>query len=353
MNIVFLYTELAGYTITCLKQVVKDYPEVSIHVFRWPVNNEAPFEFDFSGINIYDKSGFSLDQLKTKISDLNPKCLIVSGWVDKDYTAISKNYKKKIPVVLTLDNHWRGDIKQLIASQLSRFLIRSKFSRAWVPGEIQAKFARKLGFKENEIFKGFYAADVDLFKTYGKKALDIKGKEYPKRFLYVGRYVEHKGIFDIWKAFIDLQNEEPNDWEMWSVGTGDQWNNRLEHPKIKHLGFVQPSDFQEIIDQTSVYLLPSHFEPWGVSLHEFVAAGYPVLVSNEIGSSEAFCRDGKNGFVFENGNVESIKDAMHKMMNISQERFNEMASLSRTLSLQITPGLWAKTLMEIVNGTKK
>lgn len=351
MNIVFLYTELAGYTITCLKQVIKDYPKTELYVFRWPVNNEAPFNFDFEGINIYNKNDFDLASLERKVAEINPDCLIVSGWVDKDYTNIAKQYKKKIPVVLTIDNHWRGDVKQLVASKLSRFLIRTKFNKAWVPGEVQAKFARKLGFKEQDISKGFYAADTDLFIKYGDVADAKKKKNYPKRFLYVGRYVEHKGIFDIWNAFTQLQKEEPNDWELWSVGTGDQWDNRIEHTKIKHFGFLQPEAFQEVVNDSSIYLLPSHFEPWGVSLHEFAAAGFPVLVSDKIGSAEAFCENGKNGYSFSGGNVNEIKKVMKKMMNLSQERFDEMSNHSRTLSLQITPEKWAKTLMKIANGT--
>lgn len=350
MNIVILYTELAGYTITCLKQVVKDYPEVKLHVFRWPMNNEAPFHFDFGEISIYDKNEIDLNALRQKVSEIGPDALIVSGWIDKDYTTIAKEYKKKIPVVLTLDNHWRGDLKQIIASRLSRFLIRDKFNRAWVPGEVQAKFARKLGFKEEHIYKGFYSADTELFSAFGEKTKSIKEREFPKRFLYVGRYTEHKGIFDVWKAFIELQNESPNDWELWSVGTGDQWDNRVEHEKIKHLGFVQPEGFQEIIDQTSIYLLPSHFEPWGVSLHEFAAAGFPVLVSDKVGSREVFCQDGNNGFVFEYGDIESIKTSMKKMMELSQEQYIAMSNKSRTLSLQITPEKWANTLMKIANG---
>ncbi|CAG5079775.1 glycosyltransferase family 4 protein [Parvicella tangerina] len=351
MKIVFLYTELAGYTITCLKQVIKDYPDVGLHVFRWPVNKEAPFDFDFEGIQIYNKQELSREELFAKVAKINPECIVISGWIDKDYTAIAKAYKQKIPVVLTIDNHWRGNLKQIAASKLSRFLIRNKFNKAWVPGEIQAKFARKLGFTEEDIFKGFYSADTELFARYGDSVSSAKHENFPKIFLYVGRYVEHKGIFDIWKAFVELQEELSNDWELWSVGTGDQWEERIEHPQIKHLGFVQPTDFQEIIDQTSVYLLPSHFEPWGVSLHEFVAAGYPVIVSDQVGSAEAFCEEELNGYTFSAGSVAEIKKAMKKMMDLPQDRFNEMANHSRTLSLQITPEKWAETLIKIANGT--
>lgn len=348
MKILFLYSELAGYTLTCLKQFKEEFPESSLFVVRWPVNKEAPFNFDFEGITVLEKSDYPGDQLSKKVAQINPDGLVVSGWMDKDYTAIAKLYKKKIPVVLTIDNHWRGDLKQIVASKLSRFLIRNKFNRVWVPGEVQAKFARKLGFKENHIFKGFYSADVELFEGYGIRCKEEKRAAYPKRLLYVGRYVEHKGIFDIWNAFIELQDEETSEWELWSVGTGDQWENRLEHDKIKHLGFVQPNEFADIINKTSVYLLPSHYEPWGVSLHEFAAAGYPVLVSDKVGSSEAFCTDAKNGYVFESGNLVDLKNKLKILMNMNQKTYNEMSEESIRLSESITPTTWAITLNEII-----
>lgn len=350
MRIVFLYSELAGYTVNCLQTLRSLDPEIQLSVVRWPINKEAPFKFNLDGIEVYEKNDYTSEQLVNLVEKLNPDCLLVSGWMDKSYTSIAKKMVRRIPVVLTIDNHWRGDLKQIVASKLSRFLIRNKFNTVWVPGEAQARFARKLGFSQDKIYTGFYAADVNLFNHYFEEARDKKMTSYPRRLLYVGRYVQHKGIFDIWNAFVELQSENPNDWELWSVGTGDQWDNRVIHEKIRHLGFVQPDRFQEIIDQTSVYLLPSHFEPWGVSLHEFVAAGYPVLVSKNVGSSEAFCDGGKNGFQFDSGNIQEIKQKMKKLMGLTQKDYLLMSDNSRELARKITPIKWSETLMKIVHG---
>ena len=82
-----------------------------------------------------------------------------------------------------------------------------------MPGKRQRQFAKKLGYKSSEISEGFYSADVDLFSSYFEKAKESKSSNFPKRFIYVGRYVKHKGIFDMWNAFIELQKEHPNDWE--------------------------------------------------------------------------------------------------------------------------------------------
>jgi glycosyltransferase involved in cell wall biosynthesis len=348
MNILFLYSELAGYSIACMKKVIELYPNVKIIVIRWPVNKEAPFQFDFGAIEVHEKNTFSEEQLITFVKEINPTLIVCSGWMDKTYVKICQIYKGKIPTVLTLDNHWRGDLKQRLAQVLSPFFIKSRFSHAWVPGEKQYVYAKKLGFKGDKVKKGFYSADVDLFINYRNRLKTETDNHFPKRLLYVGRYVKHKGIFDLWKAFIELQVEQPNDWELWCVGTGDQWGNRVEHPKIKHLGFLQPNEFDEVINQTSVYVLPSHFEPWGVSLHEFVSAGYPVICSHEVGSSEQFLKNYENGYLFSTGDISQLKSAMLKVMKLNNESFSKMQIKSIELSQTNTPFTWAKTLMDFI-----
>ncbi len=353
MKVLFLYTELAGYTINCMKTSMEIFPELSIHVVRWPVNQEAPFQFDFGNVKVYEKEHFKGKSILEWAKKQNPDAIIASGWIDKEYNIICKYFVKKIPVVVALDNHWRGDFKQKLAAALRKWTVLDKFNTAWVPGQKQYDFALKLGIPKHKIFEGFYSADVSLFESYAQnKKSNKENKKFSKKILYVGRYVEHKGIFDMWNAFIELQNENPNDWELWCVGTGDQWENKIEHPQIKHLGFKQPDEFQEIIDQTSIYILPSHFEPWGVSLHEFVAAGFPILCSDKVGSSEVFCEDGKNGFIFKSENIQSLKESMRRVMQMNQEEFSKMSQESTRLSKRITPEIWSKTLIEIVKNGK-
>jgi glycosyltransferase involved in cell wall biosynthesis len=153
----------------------------------------------------------------------------------------------------------------------------------------------------------------------------------------------------MWNSFIELQNEQPNDWELWCIGTGDEFDNKIEHDKIKHFGFVQPSEMEYYIKNTGVFILPSHFEPWGVVAHEFAAAGFPLILSDKIGAGIKFLDNGCNGFVFPAGNKEAIKDAFRKLIDSSENELLNMQKKSIELSLLITPEKWANTLMKLVN----
>ncbi len=348
MKVIFLYTELADYFLKCCEEL-SNYSEVSI--VRWPINKEAPFKFNYSEkIKIYAKEDYSYKQLETLVEQINPDILICSGWIDKEYLKLAKKYFNKIPTVLTCDTHWRGGLKQHIAIILSRFFLLNKFSHAWVPGSPQTTYVRKLGFAKEKISTGFYSCDLSKFNKVNERQKLLKQKSFPKRLLFVGRYYEFKGIVDLWTAFTQVQNETPNEWELWCLGTGSL--SPLQHPKIKHFGFVQPKDLEPILEQCGVFILPSHFEPWGVVVHEYAAAGFPLLLSEAVGASEAFLDEGKNGFSFPSKNVNELKKVIKKVVNLSSKELILMSEHSHVLAQSNSPEKWANTVIKIYNGHK-
>ena len=345
-KVLFLYTELAGYVLACFDALLEE--EVEVSVVHWPINPEAPFKFHYDErIQWYEKSQYPAQKLASLVQEINPDIIYTSGWIDKDYVKVARSYVKKIPVVVGFDNRWFGNPKQQLATLLSPFLVRRNFNRAWVPGELQAVYARKLGFKPSQIYTGFYSADVEMFRKTFDRIFPSKEKKFPHRFIYTGRYMSFKGITDLWEAFIELHRETDTDWELWCVGTGDLVDQAPEHPAIKHCGFVQPEKLPEIMEQTGVFILPSHFEPWGVVMHEFAAAGFPILCSDQIGAAEQFLEPGKNGYSFPASNVEKIKLAMKSMIEKSEEELLEMGRESHRMADRISPKTWAKTLMSI------
>jgi len=340
-KIVFLYSEIAGYFLACVAALSK---HADVLVVRWEINKEAPFQFTIpNGVEVVVKSDFSFEELTQKVHNFKPNTVVCSGWMDKDYLKIVKSFKKRVPTVLTLDNHWTGDIKQKIASALSPFLFKNKFTHAWVPGNPQKLFAQKLGFKNN-VLTGFYCADTNLYDSFYQQ----QNNAFKKQFLYVGRYVKHKGIFEMWQAFIELQNESPNDWEMLCIGTGDEWDNRLKHDKIKHIGFVQPADMKPYLTEKSVYILPSKFEPWGVTVQEFAVTSCPLILSQKVGAHEQFLKNKQNGFLLNEVTVDTLKNAMKQIMNQSNVELMKMSNLSHELGMAYQPKMWANTILSLV-----
>ncbi|RCW27043.1 glycosyltransferase involved in cell wall biosynthesis [Marinilabilia salmonicolor] len=338
MNILFLYTELASYFLAGVKELTKNGH--SVHIVRWPVNKEAPFQFDFpEGATVYERNHYNKEELVELAKSIQPDVIISSGWVDKGYLSVCRYFKGCIPTVMSMDNQWHGTLRQQLMRLAAPWLLHPAYSHAWVPGAPQKTYALKLGFKKQHIHEGFYSADVRLFASSSTDRTE--STSYPRKLVYVGRYVQQKGLDLLFPAFIELQEESPNKWELWCAGTGELFEQRPQHPKIKHLGFLQPDELKQTLKETGVFVLPSRFEPWGVVVHEMAAAGFPMICSTAIGGATRFLEEGKNGFLFENEDKESLKNALRQIMSLSDEELRAMAGHSHQLGISYNPEMWA------------
>jgi len=341
MKILVLYEELALYLINGFNELASK-SDCEILIISKKINSVAPFKFDnlHKNITIKEREGFSEEQLMDLSKKFKPNLVFLGGWIHKPYLKIIKALQSK--TIIAFDNQWQGNLRQILGSFYFRFTLKKYIHHAFVPGTQQAGFATKLGFKENEITKGLYCCDFDLFSSYAK--FKTEGT-IPKRFLFVGRYAKEKGIEDLWKAFIEVQNEKPSEWELWCLGKGEI--QAVQHPKIRHFGFLQPSEMDDIIKNTGVFVLPSSFEPWGVVVHEYASAGFPLLCSDKVGANDMFLSDNINGFVFNAGNISQLKEKLNKFTHMSNIELNGMAKKSFELASGLTTKKWADKLKKI------
>lgn len=346
MQIVFLYTELAEYTLACFK-ALKQKEGVELTVIHYPINPEAPFDFNFQGIgNFRCVNEFKGSvELRTFLESIRPDVIVSSGWVNKLYVETCRYFtKKECVTVLAMDNHWKGSLKQKLLSLVSPFTLKKTFKKIWVPGKPQVEYAKRLQFEMKDITEGSYCCDTDKFSQYYMRYKEQKDFQFPKKLLCVARYVSWKGYKELWDAFIELQEEIPNEWELWCAGTGEQFEQRAIHPKIKHLGFVQKDQWDSIIKETGVFVLASHEEPWGVAVQEFAAAGYPLVLSDKIGAASQFLTD-INGYSFKANDKEDLKTMLRKIVNADNNVLSEMGKNSHKAALSNTPDIWCNRLV--------
>lgn len=346
-SVLILYMELAGYTVNSINKLVEEH-DLLVHVVAYPVNAEAPFEFDFHpSVTLHKRKDHSFESLNKLANTIKPKLIFSGGWSDKVYLEIVSKHKD-VPSVLIFDNQWEGSVRQYMAMAYARVKLVTRFDYVFIPGEPQRRFAKNMGFKDEAIKTGYYTCELEKFNGFYERSNAEKFEQMPKRLLYVGRYIPQKGIFDLFETFSELTEEGFADWELHCLGTGDLWDQRLIHPNIVHHGFVQPKDFESHIANTSIFVLPSHFEPWGVVAQEMAASGYPMVLSDKIGAASAFLEDGQNGASYESGNKPALKAALKQMMSIDQTTFATMAKKSHALAQKISPSLWAQTMVDMM-----
>lgn len=351
-KVLFLYTEAAPYVIACLEKLAVLH-QVKVHLVRWPVNNEAPFDLDRTAIHVRERDRAIWD-LADFVRHLRPDAIFTSGWVDKGYLKICREHRHRgIPVVMCSDTAWRGDLRQRVAALLGRPMVRGSFTHAWVTGEAQAGYARRLGFDADRIRKGFYSADTDRFLPIGERYLQ-RNSPRPRRFLCVARYISTKGHQYLCDAFAELCDAGvAGDRELWIAGTGELYDQVRQsksgqHPRITHLGFKQPAEMEALLDQADVFILPSTYEPWGVVVHEHACAAMPLLLSDAVGAAERFLRAGVNGFLFKSGSKDDLKIAMRRMIVLNDAELLAMGRKSHALAREWDLEKWAATAMELI-----
>lgn len=346
MNILVLHSRLSGYWMACMRTFVNNHGG-SFYVVRKKVSANAPFDFENEkGINLFDFSSFSGSQLMNFCKDKNPDLVYVSGWSENSYLKVCRYFlKKDIPVVCGLDNHWKGSIRQILGKYFLRYVSPNNFSHLWISGLYQFEYARHLGFRKKNILTGVYSADVNAFSQFRKISRD---KAYPKSFLYVGRFIERKGILELAEAFQKIKDSTGTDWTLTLVGNGPLKNELKKFDSISVLDFVQPDKLPELMGNHGVFVLPSKIEPWGVVIHEASASGLPILSTFNCGAATAFIRNGYNGYVTNSENVDDLHHSLMKFIGKNDTELYQMGDFSYELSRQFTPRTWASTLRELI-----
>ena len=169
-----------------------------------------------------------------------------------------------------------------------------------------------------------------------------KFNKYPHKFLFVGRFTKVKGIDRLADSWKELQ-KLGHDWELILIGNGNYFSKIKELPNVIIKDFLQPADLIKEIEKAGCFILPSINEPWGVVVHEFSAAGCPLVLSNDIGAKSTFLIDGFNGYSFkhDSDNSSMIK-AMKKIINKTDNDLVKMSRNSHKISRKISPTSSAK-----------
>lgn len=347
MKILYLYAEVMGYTMATIRELAGRGNEV--HVVQWDHKKLTPYRApDVPNVFVYNRSELSVKQIKMLAKYLSPGATVVSGWMDRGYMDVAKYLRVKgLPVVIGLDSHWHGTLKQSLTLVLGRLGYFSRFySHAWVAGLHQFEYARRLGFSGKNIVYDLYSADLVLFNRAYQDTKEKKDNIFPHRFLFVGRFEPVKGLDVLLQAWQQLV-ETKGDWELHLIGNGSLKAKLEATAGVVVKGFIQPEQLIQEVANAGCFLLPSRSEPWGVVVHEFAAAGLPLIVSDVVGAASAFLISGLNGYSFKVNDPKALANRMSQIINKSDQELLAMAVSSHALSQRVTPETSACNLLSV------
>lgn len=224
--------------------------------------------------------------------------------------------------VLPLDNIYK---KNSLKIRILKYFL-NKASAIWVPGEASLQYHHKvLEVDKAKIFKGSYTLDtkylydeiVKLNSNKGSFRKSLGLSEDTFVFLFVGKLISSRNINNLLKAFINASSENLNT-SLIVIGDGPetsiitQFLEQHKENKVIHINGVAFEELHSFYSCCDAYVHPGA-EPYSLALIEAAIAGKPILSTNEVGAAYDCVKDGYNGYMIRNNDIQALTETMIKI----------------------------------------
>ena len=140
-----------------------------------------------------------------------------------------------------------------------------------------------------------------------------------KRVVAIARYSHEKGIDLLLKAW-SIVEKQISDWRLDVYGDGDRtpYEQLIDDLKINRKSCQlhgRTDDVEKEYCNSSIFVLSSRFEGFGMVLTEAMACGLPVVSFDCPWGPRSIITDGEDGLLVENGNVEALASSLSKLMS--------------------------------------
>ena len=145
-----------------------------------------------------------------------------------------------------------------------------------------------------------------------------------KRVIAVGRYVYQKGFDILLKSWSIVEKQCP-DWLLTIVGQGERQKYevlidelKIDRTRCKLLGPTER--IQDEYMSSSIFVMSSRFEGFGMVLAEAMACGLPVVSFDCPCGPKDIIQNKIDGVLVENGNVDKLAEALIMMIQHPEQR---------------------------------
>ncbi len=205
-------------------------------------------------------------------------------------------------------NHYHDDFRY------ARSVIRSAYYLDYfvlVSLSLKKFYAKKLA---NSNCKCFYIPNI--IEKIPKQTASLS----EKRLVSVGRLSPEKGYMDLLKIYSLLTVKHP-DWHLDIIGDGSEKENLenfiSEHnldDKVTLHGFQNKDYIDKILHKSSVYIMTSYTESFGIVLLEAMSHGLPCIAFDSAEGARELINSGMNGYLIKNRSypamIKKIEDLM-------------------------------------------
>ena len=306
-------------------------------------NQEDDYICLFSGKSYRALSPYTINMTAYKtLKNVQPDAVIAPATPFPSGMAAIKYGLDHSSLTIMMDDAWEDSDKRGIIVTKAKKIIHKNIDAAFIPAPSHASYYIKMGFPLERIFYGVDVVDNDFFSTRAESARRGAGSLRaelglpPQYFIFVGRFIERKGVSSLLEAYRKYTVLGPkNKWGLVLVGEGDEQPRYEEEmknfPGVKFVGSRFSDELCRYYGLASAFILPSTIETWGLVMNEAMASHLPVLVSKGCGAARSLVEEGGNGWTFDVGNAEMLSQLMFRMSEMPADRLRAMGARSKEI----------------------
>lgn len=343
LRVVFCWAEMSGYAAACFRALSRR-PELDVHVLHTDRLSNRPNPFDagplLDGVSheMFDARRQDLDAyLRGAVAERRPDVMVLCGWIFWPYTRLVNAPEfAGVAKLLGMDTPWRGTLVQRFARLRLGHFIRS-LDLVVTASDRSAEYARRIGVSEARLRPGYYGFDDTSFTA----AASRRPSPWPRRFLFVGRYVEEKDLATLIAGYRLYRGMVSDPWPLTCCGQGPEGYRLRDVEGVTDAGFSPPSAMPAVFGAHGAFVLPSRFEPWGVVIAEAAASGLPVICSSSCGAALDIVRPYYNGAVVPPADPAALAHAL-RWIHDHEAQLPEIGRRGQSLAAAFAAEAWAE-----------
>lgn len=199
-----------------------------------------------------------------------------------------------------------------------------------------------------------YHSSVVVIPNFIHRESGVQASLESKRVIFVGRFDYQKRVQDALLIWEKVSERFP-DWILDIYGEGEM-NCEIERKVacMENVNLHQPTEkIYDCYRSSSVLILTSLFEPFGLVMPEAMSCGLPVVAYGCPYGPASIITDGHNGFLIPNRNKDVFVEKLCSLLSDSDLR-RQMGCAARKCSMKYQPEyvipLWLSLFQQCVKG---
>lgn len=349
MVIGFITNSRAPYRLLQIKKIL-EIKDLAINVYytnsnvdgrKWIIDKLPNLsEKKLKGIQFFKKRITTFDVNinigLTKIIKEND-VILLGGYEQPTYVAVSilcKLMKKKYILLfdgISPQKIFDGE-KNRIRYLIKRFVINNAVC-IFGNGQVsKLYFEKKYMVNANKIYNQYLTVDIDYIMSFANEKKKISSyikdtygiDKNANVLMYSGRLLDWKNVDVILEAMNILKDKDK--YVLLIVGDGEERLNIEKKANKYHLnviitGFIREQKYLfKHYYVGDLFIFPTSHEAWGLVVNEAMAAGMPIIASNQCGCSLDLIKEGENGYIFKYNDAIKLKELIEAIFQDDKKR---------------------------------